>query len=71
MNSPRAVQSYHTVVVCGGGCYGGYYLRQLARARQAGALVVDRIIVVDRDAQCQVCMRTPGLCVALIGPTPP
>jgi hypothetical protein len=54
MNSPRAVQSYHTVVVCGGGCYGGYYLRQLARARQAGALVVDRIIVVDRDALCQV-----------------
>lgn len=43
-----------TVVVCGGGCYGGYYVRQLARARQAGALACERVLVVDRDATCTV-----------------
>lgn len=46
--------NYGTIVVCGGGCYGGYYVRQLARARAAGALQVDRILVVDRDADCAV-----------------
>jgi hypothetical protein len=45
---------YATVVVIGGGCYGTYYVRQLLRARQAGALVVDRILVVDRSERCQV-----------------
>lgn len=46
--------SYGTIVVCGGGCYGGYYVRQLARARTSGALAVDRIVVVDRDPHCRV-----------------
>ena len=48
--------SYGTVVVCGGGCYGGYYVRQLARARAAGALQFERIIVVDRDPECRVAL---------------
>ncbi|MES3032728.1 MAG: hypothetical protein V4813_01880 [Gemmatimonadota bacterium] len=46
--------TYGTIVVCGGGCYGGYYVRQLARARAAGALTFERIVVVDRDADCAV-----------------
>ena len=46
--------TYGTIVVCGGGCYGGYYVRQLARARAAGALVFERVIVVDRDPDCKV-----------------
>ena len=46
--------NYDTIVVCGGGCYGGYYVRQLARARAAGALHYQRIVVVDRDASCRV-----------------
>lgn len=46
--------NYGTIVVCGGGCYGGYYVRQLARARAAGALQVERILVVDRDERCPV-----------------
>lgn len=46
--------TYGTIVVCGGGCYGGYYVRQLARARAAGALSFDQLIVVDRDPQCAV-----------------
>lgn len=38
--------------ICGGGCYGTFYLRQLALARERGALVVDEIMVVDRDPDC-------------------
>jgi hypothetical protein len=52
--SPAEMQRYGTIVVCGGGCYGGYYVRQLARARAARALSVERVIVVDRDAACRV-----------------
>ena len=44
---------YGTIVIVGGGCYGTYYLTQLRRARAAGALTFDRLIVVDRDAACQ------------------
>jgi hypothetical protein len=50
----RDVQRFGTIVVVGGGCYGGYYLRQLGRAARAGALVWTRLIVVDRDAACGV-----------------
>jgi len=45
---------FGTIVVCGGGCYGGYYVRQLARAVAAGAATVERILVVDRDPLCRV-----------------
>lgn len=47
-------RAYGTVVVVGGGCYGSYYLRQLTRARDAGALEYERILVVDRDPACRV-----------------
>ena len=50
----RDVQRFGTIVVVGGGCYGGYYLRQLGRAARAGALAWERLIVVDRDAACGV-----------------
>jgi hypothetical protein len=50
----RAPQSYGTIVVVGGGCYGSYYVRQLGRAAAAGALLSDRVVVVDRDPECQV-----------------
>ncbi len=45
---------YGTIVVCGGGCYGGYYVRQLARARAAGAIQFQTVLVVDRDPECRV-----------------
>lgn len=45
--------SYGTIVIVGGGCYGTYYLTQLRRARAAGALTFERLLVVDRDAACQ------------------
>jgi hypothetical protein len=46
--------AYGTVVVVGGGCYGGYYLRQLARGARAGAIRWTELLVVDRDASCAV-----------------
>jgi hypothetical protein len=52
--SIAAEHTFGTIVVCGGGCYGGYYLRQLARARAAGALRVTRILVVDQNAACRM-----------------
>ncbi len=50
----RPLQRFGTVVVVGGGCYGGYYLRQLGRAARAGALAWERLVVVDRDPACAV-----------------
>src|SRR5689334_23084952 len=50
----RETQRFGTVVVVGGGCYGRYYVRQLARAERAGALAWRKLVVVDRDAACQV-----------------
>ena len=45
---------YGAIVVVGGGCYGGYYVRQLRRARENGALTFDRLLVVDHDEHCAV-----------------
>jgi hypothetical protein len=50
----RDTQRFGTIVVVGGGCYGSYYVRQLARAERAGALAWRAIVVVDRDEHCQV-----------------
>ena len=49
-----ATQSFGTIVVVGGGCYGSYYVRQLTRARRARALTWTRLLVVDRDPDCRV-----------------
>ncbi|HJU89610.1 MAG TPA: hypothetical protein VJ672_09465 [Gemmatimonadaceae bacterium] len=45
---------YATIVIVGGGCYGSYYLRQLRRAREAGAISVEHVLVVDRHEACAV-----------------
>ena len=50
----REVQRFGTIIVVGGGCYGGYYVRQLHRAGAAGAIAADDIVVVDRDPHCAV-----------------
>ncbi len=49
-----AVQQYGTIVVVGGGCYGGYYVRQLRRARERHAITFERLVVVDHDDECAV-----------------
>lgn len=51
---PRAPLGFGTITVIGGGCYGTYYVRQLRRAARAGAVVWDRLVVVDRDPGCAV-----------------
>lgn len=56
MSAPEAARpnKYGTIVVVGGGCYGRYYVRQLRRAANAGAIAAQRVIVVDRDPRCAV-----------------
>ena len=58
--APSAPQQYGTIVVVGGGCYGGYYVRQLRRARERGALTWERLIVVDHDEDCGVAREHPA-----------
>jgi hypothetical protein len=50
----RPQPQYGRIIVVGGGCYGGYYVRQLLRAHRAGALAWDELLVVDRDSSCAV-----------------
>jgi hypothetical protein len=50
----RAVQRFGRIVIVGGGCYGGYYVRQLTRAHRAGVVEWRELVVVDRDEQCAV-----------------
>jgi len=42
------------VVIVGGGCYGSFYAGQLLRARERGAAVWRRLLVVDRNPACRV-----------------
>jgi hypothetical protein len=54
MSGSRTSRAYPSIIIVGGGCYGSYYVRQLLRARAAGALSFDRLVVVDRDQACAV-----------------
>ena len=54
MSASAAPMEHASIVIVGGGCYGSYYVRQLLRARSAGKLTFDRLVVVDRNAQSQV-----------------
>jgi hypothetical protein len=56
-----APQHYGDIVVVGGGCYGSYYVRQLRRAREAGAITWRRVLVVDRDPDCAIAADADGL----------
>ncbi|MGV3708077.1 MAG: hypothetical protein ACO1Q7_04490 [Gemmatimonas sp.] len=50
----REPQHFAKIVVIGGGCYGSWYTQQLLRARASGAIVADRIVVVDRNPASKV-----------------
>ncbi len=52
--TPDPAQRYGSIIVVGGGCYGSYYVRQLRRARERGALTFGRLVVVDHDEECAV-----------------
>ena len=58
--SNRPTQRFGRIVVVGGGCYGGYYVRQLGRAARAGAVAWRDLLVVDRDATCLVSRLSAG-----------
>ncbi len=45
---------FGTIIIVSGGCYGSYYHRQLQRAARAGAIVADRLLIVDHDPSCAV-----------------
>jgi hypothetical protein len=57
----REAQAFGDIVVVGGGCYGSYYVRQLRRAREAGAVTWRRLVVVDRNVDCRVTEDPDGL----------
>ena len=47
------------VVIVGGGCYGSFYAGQLERARQRGKAAYRRLILVDRNPDCQAVRELP------------
>ena len=66
MSVDEARLTYDNIVIVGGGCYGSYYVRQLVRARSAGAISFRQLMVVDRNASCPVAASwsdTPGVSI--------
>jgi hypothetical protein len=57
------------IAIMGGGCYGTFYLGQLAAARRKEALRFRRLLVVDHDAGCQAAAHVlePG-CELVVSP---
>ena len=55
----RRPQRFGRITVVGGGCYGGYYVRQLGRAHRAGAASWEELVVVDRAPHCAVAALPP------------
>ncbi len=45
---------FRDIVIVGGGCYGTFYAGQLQRARLRGRVSYRSLLIVDRDAGCQV-----------------
>ena len=48
------------IVIVGGGCYGTFYTRQLVDARKRGKLEFRRLLVVDRNPECQAASDLVG-----------
>lgn len=46
--------SWSEIAIVGGGCYGTFYARQLARAKAEGKAHYRQLLVVDRDPRCQM-----------------
>ena len=60
VTTDRPLLAFGRIVVVGGGCYGSYYVRQLARASAAGAVAWASLTVVDRDPDCLVARLANG-----------
>ena len=48
------------IVIVGGGCYGTFYTRQLVEARKRGKVEFRRVLVVDRNPECQAAPDLAG-----------
>jgi hypothetical protein len=46
--------AFRDVVIVGGGCYGTFYAGQLERARERGKAAYQRLLIIDRNPECQV-----------------
>jgi hypothetical protein len=55
----KPVKTFRDVVIIGGGCYGSFYVGQLAEARSRGKAAFRRVILVDRDPDCQAVRTGP------------
>jgi hypothetical protein len=58
--APQRLTVLGDVVIIGGGCYGSFYSGQLLEGRARGLLSFGRLLVVDRDPQCQVAREKVG-----------
>jgi hypothetical protein len=54
MSDADGMLEFGTIVIVGGGCYGSQYLDLLRRARTAGRVRFERLLVVDQSPNCQV-----------------
>ena len=57
MDSPLVLGD---VIVIGGGCYGTFYAGQLAQAQAKGKVRYRRVLVVDRNPECQLARDLPA-----------
>ncbi len=55
-------------VVAGGGCFGSYHTRQLVKGIRRGRLPADRVLVVDRNANCAASVEFAGEPLVEIAP---
>ncbi|HLS47793.1 MAG TPA: hypothetical protein VK012_04695 [Gemmatimonadales bacterium] len=44
---------FRDIAIVGGGCYGSFYASQLLRARARGKVAFRRLLIVDRNPECQ------------------
>lgn len=51
--SESGVVTLGDVIIIGGGCYGTFYTRQLEAASSRGKAVYQRLLIVDRNPDCQ------------------
>lgn len=60
MTAPAAPpQSFGTVTIIGGGCYGTFYARQLLAAAEKGKVAFAGLVLVDRDPACRYTREIP------------
>lgn len=53
MDGTSGSAAFRDVIIIGGGCYGTFYAGQLERARAQGKASYRRLLIIDRDSQCQ------------------